>query len=350
MLRLTARRGRLRLIRARHVAGFATVLIAAALLGCGGASHHHLAVVRIGQTTIDKRLVDHWAHAIAGVANVAVPASAAHESRTLQALAYLISVQWLLHEAADHGLRLSQSQLQHRVQAQREATVGSPSELDASLAASGETPADVRLQVEAAWAEAAVHELLLKQAASVARHNAGAAAAASYYKQHMARYRVPEARYFDIIEGLRTPAAARALAARIGAGRRFASMAFHESHERPARFNEPNGKGPLFRSLFAARIGTLGGPFHLNHGYVLYVVRRVVRAAVRPFAAVKGAIEQSLLARARRRALAEAVRAYAIRWKSRTDCRVGDVVQKCRQYRGPVTMGDYQALLEGENR
>jgi PPIC-type PPIASE domain len=333
--------------RGRCTAALALGMVAAVLIGCGGAVHDPPAVVRIAHASINRQTVAHWAHVIARGATVEVPASAVQQSHMSQALAFLISVRWLLAEAAAHGQSLSQQQVKRRVQAQRDSTVGGPAEFDASLSSFGENVADVELQAEVAWAQAAVRELLLKRATSSARSEVTTAAVARYYRRHIARYRVAEYRYFDIIEGLRSPTTARALAAKIGSGRRFARMAFHESHARPARFDEPGGKGPLFRSLFSARIGVVGGPYKLNRGYVLYVVRRMTPATVRSFATVKRSLKERLLAKARGLALAKAVHAYASRWTSRTDCRAGYVVPKCRQYLGHVTIDDYHTLLEG---
>jgi hypothetical protein len=324
---------------ARRLAIAAAGLAAIGLVGCGDVAP--TPVVRVGETSIGKRTLEHWTSVIARGAAVPIPASAARQPPRQQALAFLISSDWLLGEAAEQGMKLSERQLARRVAEQRESAGSGSAEFQATLAATGETSSDVSFEVAAEWAQAKIRQLLLARATKIARTAVSASGVASYYKRHIDRYRHAEYRYFDIIEGLRSPAIARALAARIGAGRRFYDMAFHESHARPRAFDEPDGKGPLFRSIFSARIGAIGGPMWLNHGWVIYVVRRIRPASVQPLAAVRRSIEALLIARARRRADAAAAAAYVRRWTARTDCHPRYVVRKCRQYHGaPAPEGD----------
>ncbi len=280
---------------------------------------------------IDEATVDHWAKVIARGGHDSSSAAEAQRPPRQQALDFLISSDWLMGEAADRGLVVSTAAIRHQLEELRESVPDGGAAFQEALHSTGKTVADVKREIETELAATAIHGSLMRSAAPIAHTQV-----VDYYRSNLQRFRVPERRDVDLIENIKTPAAARSLARRVGSGASFASMALHEPVERPSSFDIHNWKGALAQAIFAARPGTIGGPLKLIHGYALFVVRRVTPGTFAPLADVQGTIAGELATERRRRALEEFVRAYRGKWLARTDCRAGFVVQKCSHYRGTM--------------
>jgi hypothetical protein len=326
-------RGNGRRGRRRAMACAVALLPALGLAGCGEAARGPV-VVRVGGSSISKRTLDHWSAAIAHGAAVASPSSSPSESAREQALNFLISSRWLLGEAALRGAKLSERQLGRMLEERVESNPGGRGEFQKMLGTSGQTLADARFELKVRWAATMLERRTQVLASALARARVSAAETAAYYRAHLERYRHRERRDYDLIERIKSAAAAREIAKRLGSGRRFAEAAVKESPSRPSRFDAPNGKGDVFRAVFAAKVGVIVGPIKLDHRYSLFVLRHIAPARVQPLSEVRGAIEARLYAVHRREALAGLLEAFTQRWSARTYCLRGYVVQKCRQYTG----------------
>jgi hypothetical protein len=95
-------------------------------------------------------------------------------------------------------------------------------------------------------------------------------------------------------------------------------------------------KVEIARAIFNATRGSVGGPVPSNHSLSVFIVTKVQRPTHRPLSAVRGEIEERLAAEARRRMLARFLENWMRSWKARTDCRVGYVVDSCKQHAGPM--------------
>jgi hypothetical protein len=307
-----------------------------AILGlgaCGSASHEPV-VVRVGRMSIDKGMVDHWANAIARGATPVMSVGSLSQSPRQQAIASLISADWLVGEAAVLGLKPPAGQIERQIK-ETSRSAGGHAESQQLRTAVGETTGDAGLEAQVQWAAAAIEHLLTEEAARRARAAVADRQVGAYYRQHLGQYRHKEVREFDIVEGFKSVGAAQAFVKRHGTGSRFSKIAFHESYERPTRFEGPRGKGRVLQAIFSARVGLVSPPMWLNHGYIVFVLRHIRPPYVVPLGAVRAAIERHLLAGPRRQAIAGLLAAYDRRWTAKTDCSPGYVVPKCRQYRGP---------------
>jgi hypothetical protein len=288
-----------------------------------------------GTSSITEHGVEHWAGLIAHGALVPAVADPARHSLRQQALAYLISVHWLLGEASQDGLKIAPQELTRLVR-REEGASGSGAELKARLSESGETEADVRLEASARWAAAALARRLASTADRSAAETVTGSVVESFYRAHIERYRLRERRRYDLIEGIPSKATAQALAKRLGSGKRFAEAASKELPFRPARFDAPRGQGAVYRVVFKARRGVLVGPLPLQGAWALFVLRRIEPARVQPLSEVQNAIKRQLNDRVRSQLVKGLIRAYRSKWTVQTDCRTGYVVQKCRQYVGSM--------------
>ena len=314
----------------------AALLIAVGVLGCGGGGSRSPMVARVGSVSIDKRTVAHWASIIGRGAIVSTVVDP-EQPPSRQALALLIYSHWLVGEASRAGQRPSRQALERMVRRQERSMPGGASEFKELLSSSGETLADVEFEAKARWCAVTIARRLDSLATNRAKREASAAAVARFYRVHLARYRLRERRFYDLIERIPSKVKALALARRLGTGPQFAEKASKERPFRPTNFAHLPGQAVVYRAVFAAKVGVLVGPLPLQGAYALFVLRRIAPPRLQTLAEVRAAIERRLLATAERQTRTRWLESFRRRWTASTDCRPGYVVQKCRQYTGPAT-------------
>ncbi len=314
---------------------FATaLLLAAGLAGCGTASGtsggSSDVVIRVGSTTINRAEVDHWARAISRGNSVGASLGRTSGSPRERALRFLISASWALGEDERQRLSISDAAVERGLQEKiRGAPNGRP-ELNEELASTGQTLADVKLEVKVTLSVARLRDAVVKHVPAVT-----GAEVASYYAHHRQRFYLPDRRLVDLVEQIPGYRRAVSLGKRLGPGARFAKRAIRElvHRETPAEAAKlPNGQ--LVHMIFAATPGRVAGPALYNGQWVLVVVRNLIPAGVQPLAVVRGELSKTLAAERRAQSLKRFAAAYVRRWTASTSCSPGYVVQKCSQYRG----------------
>jgi foldase protein PrsA len=253
-----------------------------------------------------------------------------------QALAFLISSRWLTGEAAEEGMRVSAREVQQQLQ-QRKRSFPSESEFNESLQAIAHSVADVEREIEGDLAAQKLRRRLIAKEPRIT-----SAEIAAYYRRNIARFHVPEQREFDIVENLRSEAIARRQMREAKAGKHLLSL--HESFPRKPFTDYVGEKRTIYEAIFKAQPHVFTGPIRLNEFYFLIRVTHIAPGRVEPLRRVHGAIEKRISAERDRKTLARFVSAWRLRWRARTDCRAGYVVQKCRQYAGPKTAEEPLAL------
>jgi hypothetical protein len=313
------------------VATALALLTVGQLTACGGAPSEPVAV-RVDGATIGTRLVARWARAIEKGAEVDPSLAPAQGSARERAVDFLISAAWLRGEVANRGLSVPDAQVERRLHEQFDAYANRRSEFEKEIASFGQTIDDVKLAIGAETASEALRTAASRQARRVTH-----ADVVNYYSEHVARFRVPQARITDLIYGLPSRSAAVALGNRLGPGKRFAARALNE--ELPLytpSVQARKGNKELIHAIFTARPDALVGPARFGRTWVLAVVRKIIPARIKPLAVVEGEIATRLSRERHRLALIGFVRAYRSKWRPKTDCRPGYVVQKCAQYHGPL--------------
>jgi hypothetical protein len=301
-------------------------VVAVGMLGCAGSGRSPVAA-RVGDSTISEAAVAHWARVIATGNRVEGFDADAQGDPRQRALELLIAAAWLRGEARALGVAPSGRAVDRALSQRREAN--GAAEFDQALRAAEETVTDVRLEVEARLAAAAIRGVVFSR---VSAPSDGEVLA--YYRAHRGMFRVPGERTVDLLEGLASPAAARALVGRIGVGERFARKAFHEVLRPPSGARTDIER--VTRAIFAARVGIPSRPLRLGGHWTVFVVRRAVPARVRALRVVRGRIVRRLAINRHAQALKAFSSSYPTRWTARTDCHSGYVVQGCARYVGPA--------------
>lgn len=323
---------RLRLLSSTVIAAIA-LMLAGLFAGCGGATRDPVAV-RVGDVSISQATVAHWAHAIGLGGTVGTSLGKTSGTPREKALHFLITAQWLIAEAAERSLAVSDASVEHGLKERMESVPDGHREFQEELSSTGQTVDDVKLEIKAELAAAALRELVNLREPGVTSGKE----VIDYYNRHLASFSIPEKRLVDLIENVPSRAAAIALGRRLGSGARFSQRALQESvaRESPAKARR-EGNGELVRGIFAAIQGTVAPPARFGGGWVLIVARGRVPGRTRSLKEVEVEIERHLLAERLHTLFAEFIDGYTVKWTTRTDCRPGFVVQKCSQYHGRPT-------------
>jgi hypothetical protein len=168
----------------------------------------------------------------------------------------------------------------------------------------------------------------------------------SYYESHKQIYAVPEQRDLWIVRLASAGAAAR-IKREIAAGKTFASAARGlprqpqaSVHGFVSRYKWGDFREPvLSRAIFAAKLRTLEGPVWVSdiYGYFIFEVLRDYPSHQRPFAQVERKVLAELPGKLRQERLASFSRAWTARWRARTSCASGYVVQLCAEAQSTPT-------------
>lgn len=303
------------------------LLVATGAVGCGGSGSGQ-AIARVGASAITRSALDHEIVVLAAGRTAAGTGQSGAAARR-QALEALILSRWVMEEAASRRLEPVAQAIHRRVQ-RREASSfpGGDAEVRAFLQAAGQTRVDLEHEAAMEIAVEALRSAALRAAPAVTE-----AQARRFYLAHRQRYAVPLRREIRIANR-KTPQAAEGIRREVAAGRAFAALSRPEMVVLPWRPGETYARPTLDRAIARGRLHALLGPVKQRVDYFMFEVRRVLPATFESFAHVRPQIVQELADEARRRALAAFVEAWTSRWRARTDCRPGYVVQGCRQYPG----------------
>jgi foldase protein PrsA len=330
-------------------------MAACVLAGCSKAGGDR-APVRVGESTIATSTIAHWMAIMApghivpspprytacvareklrkpvgGEAQLERRCRSQYDTLRREVLEFLISEKWLTGEAAERGLRVTAPEVRRRLD-QRRRPFSNDGEFQESLRAIDHSVADVELEIRGELAAQKLRRRAVNRTPKVTQ-----AQLAGYYARHVRGFYVPQRRYFYIVENLKSAAAAKKLSREFAQGKAsIAENSLRESLAKGAQ-GSPEEHRIIYKAIFAAKPRVLTKPILINHRYFLVEVTRIAPARQRSLTEVRGEIQRKLISERRRRALAQFVQAWRARWRARTDCSPGYVVQRCRQYSGPRT-------------
>lgn len=322
----------------RPVLGCAA-LLAIAIAACGS-SGQPAVVVRVAGQPITRAAVEHWTAVMAAGRSPADFKAKGKSGLRSQALGFLITSAWLMRQADEQALVVSDQDVRRRLsQIQETQFPGGMQEYREYLKGAGQTIADATLEARIELTTARLRKRIVDHARSVTR-----AQVAAYYQGHQQQFVVPEQREAAVINR-KTKAEVQRLKREVLAGKSLISRAQRRAHEGIVTISRPaTGDEPLARAIYAAKPDRLEGPIVKGVDYVLFKVRRVLPASVEPLADVEGKLHEQLAEERERAALAAYSAMLGRRWPARTDCLPGYVIDQCRQYRGPRGQADYLAL------
>jgi foldase protein PrsA len=254
-----------------------------------------------------------------------------------QVMSFLISSDWILGEASDQGLKASPAEIQTRLNQIKQQQFPQPGAFNKFLVSSGMTFTDILFRTKLIVLSDKLRSKIIKGKGTVS-----SAQIARYFAQNKSRYAQPERRDLRIILTKTQKAAKKAKRALVN-GQSFKSVAKKFSIDQATK----NQGGALLGvargqqektlddAVFSAKVGKLTGPIKTTFGYYVFRVEKVIPASQQNLAQATPEIRALLSQMGQQQALTTFIRHYQVKWKSRTNCRTGFVVQTCSNYHAP---------------
>jgi PPIC-type PPIASE domain len=86
-------------------------------------------------------------------------------------------------------------------------------------------------------------------------------------------------------------------------------------------------------AVFAAKVSTLSGPVKTSFGYYIFKILSSKLGSQHTLVQAQAAIKAQLTSTGQQTVFSKFVKEFKKKWKAKTDCRVGYVVEDCRQYK-----------------
>ncbi|THD79799.1 MAG: peptidyl-prolyl cis-trans isomerase [Phenylobacterium sp.] len=314
--------------RRRTAAGALAVIGFVTVTACGGSRPPSGVVVRVGGSAITAHTIQHWI-SVAAAGSPPSSNTARYRAMRQRAASFLISSAWLLSEAKDRGVEVSDAEIDHAL-AQKDAALfpGGSTERAQFLRSTDEAIADMRLEVKTRLVASKLRQSVVDSVPLSIP-----AQVADYYRDHRKQFAIPERRNV-LITNRKTTAKALAVRREVSSGRSFTTLAHIETFS-PARGAIASAQGRILeRAITAAKLDVLTGPVKANVDYFVFEVVDIFPARQQTLAQAKETIAAKLNSDRRRRALTSFDAVWTQKWTGQTDCQPGYIVPECRQYHG----------------
>jgi foldase protein PrsA len=250
-----------------------------------------------------------------------------------QVLQLLISFQWLEGEAAEQDIKVTDAEVKKSFEQQKKQSFPKAADFEKFLKDSGQSEADVLLQVKADLLATKIRDKVVK-----GKDKVSDAQIQDFYNKNKARFAQPEKRDLQVVL---TKGEAKAGQARkaLASGQSWKAVSKKFSIDEASKAQ--GGKLPaqaegtlekqLDEAVFKAAKGKLSGPVKTQFGFYVFEVTKVTPASQQTLEQAKETIRQTLQSQNQQKALEAFSKDYSERWKKKTDCRDGYVVQQCKQ-------------------
>jgi foldase protein PrsA len=363
----------------RFLALGAFFVVAIALAACGGSSIPANSVAKVGGTSITKDDFNHWLRiaaissqgqtnpdiasgkaqaqipdapdfkaCVAGkVKSAPAPAKGQPKPTTAQfkqqcqteynglrdqVLQFLISAQWIVGEAGDQGVKVTNAEVDKQFATTKQQSFPKEADFQKFLKSSGMALDDLKFRVRV---QALSDKLRTK--VTKGKDTVTDAQVKAYYDKNRARFAQPERR--DLLVVLtKTKAKADAALRALQAGQSFKAVAKKYSIDQASKNQGGKllavAKGQQEKSLddavFKAKQSKLYGPVKTQFGYYVFKVTKVTKASQQTVTQATATIKQLLQSQNQQKALDSFVKDFQKRWKDKTNCRNGFVTQDCK--------------------
>jgi foldase protein PrsA len=257
-----------------------------------------------------------------------------------EVLGFLISANWVLGEAEEQGVKVSDPEVTKQFNTVKNQQFPKEANFQKFLKTTGQTVSDLLLRVKLNLLSTKIQQKVSKgPGKKPSQHEITA-----YYEQHKQQFGQPERRNLLVVL-TKTQAQAEKAEQEVKSGKSFASVAKKSSIDPVSKstggvLNEvakgQEAKG-FDEALFKAKLNALSGPVKTPFGYYVFEVKKVLPAAQQTLAQVQSTIKQQLTAQSQQKALSEFVKNFRKKWTGRTECRSEYMVQDCKGYKAPKT-------------
>ncbi len=260
-----------------------------------------------------------------------------YKSLQTEVLNFLIGLEWVLGEAPSKGVKISDSEVHKQFIKIRTQQFPSVAEFEKFITNSGQSVSDLLLRVKYNLASQKLQQKVLKSGPKVTQ-----AQIQKYYNENKSRYGVPEKRSLQVIL-TKTEGAANSAKKEVESGKSFESVAKSKSIDPVSKskggllpeVSKGQEEKSLDTAIFAAQKGMLSGPIKTAFGYYVFKVLSTKPGSQQTLAQVQASIKQQLTSTGQQSSFNKFVKEFKKKWKAKTDCRTGFVVEDCKQYKAP---------------
>ncbi|HKG37472.1 MAG TPA: peptidyl-prolyl cis-trans isomerase [Conexibacter sp.] len=262
-----------------------------------------------------------------------------NEQLVQQTMGTLIQNAWIEKEAKEQGVTVSDADVDRQLAATKRQSFPTEKAYQRFLKQSGMTQDDVLERVRIQALAAALTRKIQSSAAPVTD-----AQVQSYYDRNRTQFSVPERRDVQLIL-TRTEAQANAAKRAIQGGTSWAAAARQYSTDAASKATGGVLRGvsqgqqdrAFDEAAFRAKKGVIVGPVRGQFGYYLVRVTSTTPARQTPLAEARAQIRTLLAQQGTQQKMTTFVRDFQDRWKDKTNCREGFVVQLCKNAPTPRT-------------
>jgi foldase protein PrsA len=340
----------------------------AAFAACGGVPGN--AVATIDGEAIDKERFSHWMTVAAkssGQQNAAVPdpesdyaqcvaakrkatpapakgqpkvtdsqlktqCKTEYEQMRSQVLQQLFSVEWIQGEADAMEISVSDAEVRKSFDEQKKQSFPKDADYEKYLKDSGLTQEDILGRVKSELLANKIRDQVVKGKDQVSDK-----AIEDFYNKNKARFAQPEKRDLRVVL-TKTKANAEKAHAALEGGDSWSAVAKKYSIDDTSK--AAGGKLPaqakgtldseLDDAVFSAKKGELVGPVKTQYGYYVFTVSAITEESQQTLDEAKATIKQTLQGERQQKALDAFVKDFTKRWREKTECSDGYVVQDCK--------------------
>ena len=238
-----------------------------------------------------------------------------------QVLQLLISFQWLEGEAAEQDIEVADAEVTKSFDAQKKQSFPKDADYQKFLEESGQTEADILLQVKADLLATKIRDKVIKGKDAVSD-----AQIQDFYTKNKQRFAKPEQRDLRVVLTKNRAKAQQALAAlRSGESWKAVSRQYSIDEATKAQGGKlpAQAEGALEKQLdeavFSTRKGKLSGPVKTQFGFYVFEVGKIAPASQQTLEQAKETIRQTLQSQNQQKALETFSTQYSERWKEKTD-------------------------------
>jgi foldase protein PrsA len=262
-----------------------------------------------------------------------------NEALVQQTMGTLIQNLWIEKEAKDEGVSVSDADVRRQLAQTKRQSFPTEKAFQRFLTQSGMTEADVIERVRIQALAAAITRKLQSSVAPVTD-----AQIQSYYNRNRTQFAVPERRDVQLIL-TRTQAQANAAKSAVQNGTSWAAAAKQYSTDAASKAAGGELRGvqqgqqdrAFDQAAFSARKNVIVGPVKGQFGYYVLRVVGIQAARQTPLAEARAQIRAVLQQQGQQTKMSTFIRDFQQRWKDKTNCREGYVVQLCKNAPTPRT-------------
>ncbi len=255
-----------------------------------------------------------------------------------QVMQFLIQSQWVEGEGNDLGVKVSDSEVRTSFARQKKQSFPTDQQYQQFLKSSGMSEKDILMRVKLDLLSSKIRKKVTKGKDKVTDTQI-----ADYYNKNRQRFAQPERRSLNVVLTRTRPRALQALAA-LRSGQKFPAVAKRFSVDQASK--AAGGKLPnvtpgqqeksFDTAIFRATKGRVVGPVRTQFGFYVFQVTAVTPASQQSLAQAKPTIRQLLAQQGQQKALNSFVKDFQKKWKDRTNCRKGFVIQLCKNAPKPT--------------